>query len=122
MRIHRLSDKEIDSLNIPVQKYEEDLKFKDFKQKAGALLGDESIKYMKYILALYAVIDLYSLTSAEKKSVIVKLMEKMGLSPNTIEKVDNGVKLGLSASYLSLLLLKKHREKDAKLVIQSSSP
>ena len=48
MRIHRLSDKEIDSLNIPIKKYEEDLKFKEFKEKTTELLGDGSLKYLKY--------------------------------------------------------------------------
>ena len=33
MRIHRMSDKEINSLKIPVEKYEEDMSFKDFKEK-----------------------------------------------------------------------------------------
>jgi len=116
MRIHRLSDKEIESLNIPVQKYEEDLKFRDFKEKANILLGDESLKYMKYAIALFVLIDLYSLTTADKKSALVKLMEKFGLKTSTVEKIDNGLKVGLSASYLTLLLLKRQREKKAKEV------
>lgn len=111
MRIHRLSDKEIDSLNIPVQKYEEDLKFKEFKTEANALLGDKSIKYMKYLIALYALIDLYSYATTDKKNLIVKMMEKFGLTPKTIEKIDGSLKLGLSASYITLLLLKRNREK-----------
>ena len=32
MKIHKLSDKEIASLQISIEKYEEDLKFKDFKE------------------------------------------------------------------------------------------
>lgn len=112
MRIHRLSDKEIDSLNIPIQKYEEDIKFKEFKEKATDILGDKSLKYIKYILALYVVIDLYSFTNADRKNGLVKVMEKMGLSENSIKKIDNGLKLGLSASYISLLLINKKKKND----------
>lgn len=111
MRIHRLSDKEIDSLNIPIQKYEEDIKFKEFKERATEILGDKSLKYIKYLLALYVVIDLYSFTNADRKNGLVKVMEKMGLNENTIKKIDNGLKLGLSASYISLLLINKKKEK-----------
>lgn len=107
MRIHRLSDKEIDSLNIPIKKYEEDLKFKEFKEKTTELLGDGSLKYLKYLLALYVVIDLYSLTTPEKKNGFVKIMEKMGLNAETIKKIDKSLKLGLSGSYIIMLMLKK---------------
>lgn len=107
MRIHRLSDKEIDSLNIPLKKYEEDLKFKEFKTKATEMLGDKSLKYIKYLLILYVIIDLYSFTNQEKKNALVKVMERMGLKDNTIKKIDNRLKLGLSAGYITLLLVKK---------------
>lgn len=105
MRIHRMSDKEIKSLNIPVQQYEEDLSFKDFKDKAKMLLGEKSLNYLKYLLILYILIDLYSLTNPERKNALVKVMEKMGLNQNTIEKIDTSLKLGLSTSYIMLYFL-----------------
>lgn len=107
MRIHKLSNKEIGSLNIPIQKYEEDINFREFKDKASSLLGENSLKYIKYFLAIYVMIDLYRLSKNEEKNGLVKMMEKFGLCSNTIKKIDNGLKYGLSASYLSLLLLKK---------------
>ena len=103
MKIHRLSDKEIDSLNIPIQKYEEDIKFKEFKEQASGLLGETGMKYLKYMLALYVLIDLYSFTNPERKNVLVKAMEKMGLKSTTIAKIDKSLKTGLSASYITLL-------------------
>jgi len=112
MRIHRLSDKEINSLNIPVQKYEDDVGFKDFKEKAKALLGETSLNYLKYLLMLYIVIDLYSLTNNDRKNALVKVMEKMGLKSRTIEKIDSYLKLGLSTSYITLLFLNASKEKN----------
>ena len=110
MKIHRLSDKEIDALNIPIQKYEEDIKFKDFKEQAMGLLGESGMKYLKYLLALYVVIDLYSYTNPERKNILMKLMERMGLKKTTIEKIDKSLKMGLSASYITLFLINKKNE------------
>jgi len=106
-----MSDKEINSLNIPVQKYEEDMGFKDFKEKAKALLGETSLNYLKYLLILYVVIDLYSLTSPERKNALVKVMERMGLKNKTIEKIDSYLKLGLSTSYITLLFINASKDK-----------
>lgn len=114
MRIHRMSDKEINSLNIPVQKYEEDIGFKDFKEKAKALVGETSLNYLKYLLMLYIVIDLYALTNPERKNALVKTMEKMGLKQKTIEQIDSYLKLGLSTSYITLLFINTHKEKPKK--------
>ncbi len=109
MRIHRMSDKEINSLKIPVEKYEEDMSFKDFKEKAKALLGESSLNYLKYLLMLYVVIDLYSFTNPERKNGLVKVMEKMGLKASTIEKIDNYLKLGLSTGYITLLFINRKK-------------
>jgi len=112
MRIHRLSDKEINSLNIPIQKYEEDINYKDFREKAKSLLGEKSLKYIKYLLVLYIVIDLYSLTTSDKKNALIKIMEKLKLNPKTIEKIDTSLKYGLSAGYILLFMLQKKKEKN----------
>jgi len=120
MRIHRLSDKEINSLNIPVQKYEEDAGFKEFKERAKAILGETSLNYLKYLLILYVVIDLYSLTNADRKNALVKVMERMGLKQNTIQKIDNYLKLGLSTSYITLLFLNHNKDKKANDVCTRS--
>lgn len=106
-----MSDKEISSLKIPVQKYEEDMGFKDFKEKAKALMGETSLNYLKYLLMLYVVIDLYALTNSDRKNALVKVMEKMGLNPQTIQKIDSYLKLGLSTSYITLLFINTGKEK-----------
>jgi hypothetical protein len=105
MKIHKLSDKEISSLRVPIEKYEENLKFKEFKEKASELLGSKNIKYLKYLLILYVIIDLYRISKKEEKNELMKLMEKFGLSNETIEKIDKGLKYGLPVSYFSMLLL-----------------
>jgi hypothetical protein len=105
MKIHKLSDKEISSLKVPIQKYEENLKFREFKEKASELLGSENTKYLKYILVIYVIIDLYRISKNEDKNGLMKLMEKFGLSNETIEKIDKGLKYGLPVSYFSMLLL-----------------
>ena len=105
MKIHKLSDKEIQSLQVPVQKYEENLKFKEFKQKANELFGLNNTKYLKYLLIIYVLIDLYRISKNEEKNELMKLMEKLGLCDETIEKIDKGLKYGLPVSYFSMLLL-----------------
>jgi hypothetical protein len=105
MKIHKLSDKEIQSLQVPVQKYEENLKFKEFKQKATELFGLNNTKYLKYLLIIYVLIDLYRISKNEEKNELMKLMEKLGLCDETIEKIDKGLKYGLPVSYFSMLLL-----------------
>jgi hypothetical protein len=105
MKIHKLSDKEISSLKVPIQKYEENLKFREFKEKASQLLGSENTKYLKYILLIYVIIDLYRISNNEDKNGIMKLMSKFGLSDETIEKIDKGLKYGLPVSYFSMLIL-----------------
>jgi hypothetical protein len=105
MKIHKLSDKEISSLKVPIQKYEENLKFREFKEKATELLGSENTKYLKYVLIIYVIIDLYRISKNEDKNGLMKLMEKFGLSNETIEKIDKGLKYGLPVSYFSMLLL-----------------
>ena len=105
MKIHKLSDKEISSLKVPIQKYEENLKFREFKEKASELLGSENTKYLKYILIIYVIIDLYRISKNEDKNGLMKIMEKFGLSNETIEKIDKGLKYGLPVSYFSMLLL-----------------
>jgi hypothetical protein len=105
MKIHKLSDKEISSLKVPIQKYEENLKFREFKEKASELLGSENTKYLKYVLVIYVIIDLYRISKNEDKNGLMKLMEKFGLSNETIEKIDKGLKYGLPVSYFSMLLL-----------------
>ena len=109
MKIHKLSDKEIASLQIPIEKYDEDLKFKDFKEKATVILGNNYSKYIKYFLILYVLIDLYRISKQEDKNSLMKVMEKFGLCNDTIQKIDKGLKYGLSASYFSLLLLNKKK-------------
>ena len=109
MRIHRMNDKEINSLNIPIQKYEEDSSFNDFKNKAKSLLGETSLNYLKYLLMLYVVIDLYSFTNSDRKNALVKIMEKMGLKTSTIQKIDDYLKLGLSTSYITLLFINRKK-------------
>jgi len=108
MKIHKLSDKEISSLKVPIEKYEENLKFKEFKEKASELLGAKNIKYLKYLLIIYVLIDLYRISKNEKKNALMKLMEKFGLSDETIQKIDKGLKYGLPVSYFSMLLLSKN--------------
>jgi hypothetical protein len=112
MKIHKLSDKEISSLKVPIQKYEENLKFREFKEKAILLLGSENTKYLKYILIIYVIIDLYRLSKNEDKNALMKLMSKFGLSDETIEKIDKGLKYGLPVSYFSMLLL-SNKENDS---------
>jgi hypothetical protein len=106
MKIHKLSDKEISSLKVPIEKYEENLKFKEFKEKATELLGDT--KYLKYLLIIYVLIDLYRIAKKEEKNGLMKLMEKFGLCDSTIQKIDKGMKYGLPVSYFSMLLLNKN--------------
>jgi hypothetical protein len=105
MKIHKLSDKEISSLKVPIQKYEENLKFREFKEKASELFGSENTSYLKYVLIIYVIIDLYRISKNEDKNGLMKLMEKFGLSNETIEKIDKGLKYGLPVSYFSMLLL-----------------
>lgn len=105
MKIHKLSDKEISSLKVPIEKYEENLKFKEFKEKASELLGAKNIKYLKYLLIIYVLIDLYRISKNEKKNALMKLLEKFGLCDSSIQKIDKGLKYGLPVSYFSLLLL-----------------
>jgi hypothetical protein len=107
MKIHKLSDKEISSLRVPIEKYEENLKFREFKEKATELLGSGNTKYLKYLLIIYVLIDLYRVSKNEEKNELMKLMEKIGLSDATIQKIDTGLKYGLPLSYLSALLLNK---------------
>jgi DNA-binding Xre family transcriptional regulator len=107
MKIHKLSDKEISSLRVPIEKYEENLKFREFKEKATELLGSGNTKYLKYLLIIYVLIDLYRVSKNEEKNELMKLMEKFGLSDATIQKIDTGLKYGLPFSYLSALLLNK---------------
>ena len=108
MKIHKLSDKEISSLKVPIEKYEENLKFKEFKEKATELLGDRNTKYLKYFLIFYVLIDLYRISKNEEKNGLMKLMEKFGLTDATIQKIDTGLKYGLPVSYFSMLLLDKN--------------
>ena len=108
MKIHKLSDKEISSLSVPIEKYEENLKFREFKEKATELLGNKNMKYLKYLLIIYVLIDLYRISNNEEKNGLVKLMEKFGLCNNTIQKIDKGLKYGLPVSYFSMLLLNKN--------------
>jgi hypothetical protein len=108
MKIHKLSDREISSLKIPIEKYEENLKFREFKEKATEILGNENTKYLKYLLIVYVLIDLYRISNNEEKNGLMKLMEKFGLSDDTIKKIDNGLKYGLPVSYFSMLLLNKN--------------
>ena len=65
MKIHKLSDKEISSLSVPIEKYEENLKFNEFKEKATELLGNNNSKYLKYLLIVYVLIDLYRISNNE---------------------------------------------------------
>lgn len=108
MKIHKLSDKEISSLSVPIEKYEENLKFKEFKEKATELLGNNNSKYLKYLLIVYVLIDLYRISNNEEKNGLMKLMEKFGLCDDTIQKIDKGLKYGLPVSYFSMLLLNKN--------------
>ena len=105
MKIHKLSDKEISSLSVPIEKYEENLKFKEFKEKATEILGNNNSKYLKYLLIVYVLIDLYRISNNEEKNGLMKLMEKFGLCDDTIQKIDKGLKYGLPVSYFSMLLL-----------------
>jgi hypothetical protein len=107
MKIHKLSDKEISSLRVPIEKYEENLKFREFKEKATELLGSGNTKYVKYLLIIYVLIDLYRVSKNEEKNELMKLMGKFGLSDATIQKIDTGLKYGLPLSYISMLLLNK---------------
>jgi len=108
MKIHKLSDKEISSLRVPIEKYEENLKFKEFKEKASELLGNGNAKYLKYLLIVYVLIDLFRVSKNEEKNGLMKLMEKIGFSDDTIQKIDKGLKYGLPVSYFSMLLLNKN--------------
>lgn len=108
MKIHKLSDREISSLRVPIEKYEENLKFKEFKEKATELFGVKNTKYLKYLLIIYVLIDLYRISKNEEKNGLMKLMEKFGLSDETIQKIDKGLKYGLPVSYFSMLLLSKN--------------
>jgi len=108
MKIHKLSEKEISSLQIPIEKYEENLKFREFKEKATEILGNGNTKYLKYILIIYVLIDLYRMSQNEEKNGLMKLMEKFGLCDSTIQKIDTGLKYGLPVSYFSMLLLNKN--------------
>jgi len=108
MKIHKLSEKEISSLIVPIQKYEENLKFKEFKEKASELMGNRNAKYLKYLLIVYILIDLYRVSKNEEKNGLMKLMEKIGFSDDTIQKIDKGLKYGLPVSYFSMLLLNKN--------------
>ena len=108
MKIHKLSDKEISSLRIPIEKYEENLKFREFKSKATEILGNNNSKYLKYLLIIYVLIDLYRISNNEEKNGLMKLMEKFGLCDSTIQKIDKGLKYGLPVSYFSMLLLNKN--------------
>lgn len=108
MKIHKLSDKEISSLSVPIEKYEENLKFREFKEKATGLLGNNNKKYLKYLLIIYVLIDLYRISNNEEKNGLMKLMEKFGLRDDTIQKIDKGLKYGLPVSYFSMLLLNKN--------------
>ena len=108
MKIHKLSDKEISSLRVPIQKYEENLKFREFKEKATEIFGNGNAKYLKYLLIIYILIDLYRVSKNEEKNGLMKLMEKFGLSDTTIQKIDKGLKYGLPVSYFSMLLLNKN--------------
>jgi hypothetical protein len=112
MKIHKLSDKEISSLRVPIEKYEENLKFKEFKEKATNLFGTKNAKYLKYLLIIYVLIDLYRISKREDKNGLMKLMEKFGLSDSTIQKIDKGLKYGLPVSYFSILLL-NNKEDDS---------
>ena len=76
MKIHRISDRELENLKIPIQKYEEDSGFKDFKMKAQEILGEKSFSCMKYLFMIYILIDLYSLKSPDRKNIIVKTTNK----------------------------------------------
>jgi len=107
MKIHKLSDKEISSLRVPIEKYEENLKFREFKEQATELLGSGNTKYVKYLLIIYVLIDLYRASKNEEKNELMKLMGKFGLSDATIQKIDTGLKYGLPLSYISMLLLNK---------------
>ena len=108
MKIHKLSEKEIASLKVPIQKYEENLKFREFKEKATEILGNGNTKYLKYLLIVYVLIDLYRISNNEEKNGLMKLMEKFGLCDSTIQKIDTGLKYGLPVSYFSMLLLNKN--------------
>ena len=44
MKIHKLSEKEIASLKVPIERYEENLKFREFKEKATEILGNGNTK------------------------------------------------------------------------------
>ncbi len=108
MKIHKLSEKEIAALQIPIERYEENLKFKEFKEKATGILGKSNAKYLKYLLIVYVLIDLYRISQKEEKNGLMKLMEKFGLSNDTIEKIDKGLKYGLPVSYFSMLFLNRN--------------
>ena len=73
MKIHKLSDKEISSLRVPIEKYEENLKFREFKEKATEYLGNGNAKYLKYLLIVYILIDLYRASKNEEKNGLMKL-------------------------------------------------
>ena len=107
MKIHKLREKEILTLQIPIEKYEESLKFREFKAKATELLGSDNTKYIKYLMLVYVLIDLYRISKNEEKNGLMKLMGKFGLSDDTINKIDKGLKIGLPVSYFSMLLLNK---------------
>jgi hypothetical protein len=103
MKIHKLSDKEITSLKIPLEKYEENLKFKEFKAKATEFFGIENKSMIKYLLIIYVIIDLYRVSNKEDKNLLMKGLEKLGLTKETILNIDKYIRYGLPASYLFLL-------------------
>ena len=111
MKIHRINQNELQNLNIPIQEYQEDIGFKDFKKKANSIFGEESMKYMKYLFILYILIDLYSFSNPERKNLLVKILERYGVNSNTINKIDEYLKLGLSSGYILLLYLQKKMSK-----------
>lgn len=114
MRIYRMSDTEIDSLKIPLTEYEKKEQFVSLKKKIEGEFGNNAYKYLKIALVLYTLIDLYSLTTSEKKNTIVKYLEKTGMKQENISKIDNLLRMGLSAGYITFYLLKKNQEKQMK--------
>lgn len=114
MRIYRMSDTEIDNLKIPLTEYEKKEQFVSLKKKIEGEFGNHAYKYLKIALVLYTLIDLYSLTTSEKKNTIVKYLEKTGMKPENISKIDNLLRMGLSAGYITFYLLKKNQEKQMK--------
>lgn len=115
MRIYRMSDNEIDSLNVPLKDYEKKEQYINLKKKIEGEFGNNAYKYLKIGLVLYTLIDLYSLTTSDKKNSIVKYLEKTGMKQENINKIDSLLRMGLSAGYITFYLLKKNQEKQMKL-------